>query len=161
MQKLSVPSVSLFALLSLGLAGCGEALEGHVWDVHLVGETWNDAECDYVWEGFDEEMDYRLQFDGSLVDLAIGPDVFAHGAISGCTIAYESVVWGQDIDGYAVRWQLTGEAQFRYEQEACNLDANQAWLGTETFEIISSDHPDLNTGCWFLLSAEGTYEGQL
>jgi hypothetical protein len=146
---------------SIFATGCQEALEGDVWNIHLVGTTYNDAECGYVWEGYEEYMDYRLTFDSSVVDVAIGPDIFAHGSISGCQIYYQSVVWSQDFDGYDVRWQLEGEATYRVGESGCNLDSNQDWLGTETFDIVSSDHPDLNAGCWFVLSTDGTYEGSL
>jgi len=144
----------------LALAGCeGEALEGFVWRVTALATV---DTCHAEGEGvpYEESFDYRLVFDGSYVELALGPDTFATGTISGCDIEYETVVWGQSVDGVSVRWQLFGEALFRQGGSACNLDGVD-WEGTETFEIVSSEHPDIEPGCQYVLELEGHYVGPL
>ncbi|MBN2799314.1 MAG: hypothetical protein JXX28_09230 [Deltaproteobacteria bacterium] len=148
------------ALALTGLVGCApeEPLDGFLWDVEL--SVLEDGCLPAASADYTEQLPYRLVFDGSYVDLAIGPDLFATGAISGCEIAYDSVVWGQNIDGYTVRWSLAGEATYRPGGDACNLSAGTDWLGTETFTILSSDHPDIAPGCELVLHAQGAYAGE-
>lgn len=149
-------------LASLGLVqGCGgEDLEGFLWEVYVVGDV---DTCHPEGEGvaWDATYDYILQYEGSYFELSLGPDTFATGTIAGCDIEYESVVWGEGIDGYQVRWQLSGDAVIRQGGSTCGLDAGVDWLGTETFEIVASDHPDIAVGCEYVMLTEGTYQGPL
>ena len=58
-------------------------------------------------------------------------ETFARGQISGCDIAYQTVVWGEPDDaGFDVRWQITGEALFRAGGTSSNLDEGVASLCT-------------------------------
>ncbi|MFT7518654.1 MAG: hypothetical protein ACI9MC_000786 [Kiritimatiellia bacterium] len=149
-----------FVLLPLviGLAGCGEdALTGFVWQVTLTPEVDN---CHEDPAPFSDELDYRVEFDGAGTELYIDRDLFATGGIQGCRIFYESVVWGEPRDGYDVRWQLTGEANYRQSQGCDNvLPPEVDWQGTETFTIIRSDHPDIPPGCTYELTTEGIFQG--
>lgn len=148
---------SLALLLLPLLASCGEEdLPGFLWQVSLSGaeDTCHDQLDDYT-----ENLTYRLDFEGSYVELAIDADRFATGTISGCDIAYESVVWQQAIDGYTVHWQLTGSARYRQGGSSCSLGQGVDWFGTETFELVYSEHPDLETGCTYTLNVEGAYVG--
>ena len=139
--------------------GCATELPGSFWDVTVttpIADTCNSPQVDYT-----DTVDfaYRLLFDGPRVSLALGEDVFAAGGISGCDINYQSVVWGEPKDGYDLKWQITGEAIFRPGGSACDLDTNVDWLGTETFEIISSDHPDIAAGCTYSITLTGVFTG--
>ena len=148
------------AVAMLFMVGCtGEKLEGFVWGVTATTGTFDPESCGYDWQGFEETFEYRLVYDGAAVDLAIGDDIFATGHLSGCQVAYESVVWGSEVDGAEVRWQLLGDATFRPGGASCNLDDGVDWVGSEIFEIVHSEHEQLNAGCWFSLTTSGVYRG--
>lgn len=149
----------------LALAGCGaKVVPGSVWDIALVSveeDTCHPEPLDY---NGDLQMEYTIQFDGPRTALFVSKEgetaqVFATGGITGCEINYESVVWGEDHDGYEIRWQLSGNALFRPGGSSCGLAADVDWSGTETFEIISSETDELPAGCKYTLGVEGKYEG--
>jgi hypothetical protein len=156
---------SLFALLPL--FGCGtKVVPGFVWDVSLVSvEDDSCHEPDVAFTG-DLTMEYTVQFDGPRATLFVaGTDgetgqAFATGGISGCEINYQSVVWGEDHNGYQVRWQLSGSSLFRQSGDGCGLPANIDWQGTETFKIITSEDETLTPGCEYTMGLEGTFSGQ-
>jgi hypothetical protein len=140
-------------------AGCGgDPLTGFIWDVEVIAatDTCNDPPVDY--DG-PRRFDYRLDYAGAQVTLALGEESFASGTIAGCEVGYHSVVWPASKDGYDLKWQLTGDATFRVGGDTCNLPNGVDWSGTETFEIVSSDHPQIEVGCTYTLTLEGTYEG--
>jgi hypothetical protein len=147
----------LFALFATTI-GCSEPLEGFEWDVTLTGEV---DLCNPEPIGFRETFRYRLSFSGAATTLSLGPDAFAQGTISGCRIAYQSVVWAEERDGHEFRWLLEGEAFYR-QGSGCTaqLPNNVDWLGTETFTIVETDHPDIPPNCTYQLSAEGVYIGE-
>jgi len=141
----------------LWITGCeteGEQL--YEWAIHLEGTV---DECNAEPQGKIYEYDYQLSFEGSSVDLSLEGNTFASGQIAGCNISYSSVVWGDERDGYELRWQLTGEAVYRNGGSSCNLDDSTDWLGTETYEILFSDHPDIEIGCQYIMSTQGSYKG--
>jgi len=93
-------AIAIALLAPLTLTACGE--EEAVtfdWDVTLTGTV---DLCNDPVVGYQENLTYRLDFieGGNFVDLAIGDDNFAGGQISGCDISYETVVWGEDKDGF-------------------------------------------------------------
>jgi hypothetical protein len=145
----------------VGTAACKpEVLAGSYWHVQVIEATdfCNDPPKDY---GGPMEMDYRLVYDNSSVALHVEEGgesyQFASGTISGCDIEYESVVWGEAMDsGYGAKWQLLGDAVFRAGGDSCSLD-DLDWQGTETFEIVSTDDPDMLPGCTYVLNMEGSF----
>jgi hypothetical protein len=146
----------------VGLAGCGGGeLPGSYWDIEVVEAT-DLCNAEPKQYSGPSSMAYRLQYEGSAVVLNLEDQAFASGTISGCDIAYQSVVWPDTIDGFAVKWQLTGEAVHRAGETGCNLDGVD-WQGTETFEIISDpdDHPELEPGCTYSIALEGTFVGTI
>ena len=141
------------------LGGCSSPpLPGYLWSITVTGaqDLCNNPPVDYAGE---KNFEYRIEFSGSSVTLSIEADAFATGAISGCDIAYDSVVWGEAHDGYDLKWQLHGEATFRQGGDSCNLDPGVDWTGTETFTIVSSDDAAVATGCTYTLDNSGIYEG--
>ena len=156
---MSFRSVPLLPLFVLALAGCQDPLSGHVWavDFEVIEDTCNDPDTNYS-----ESLDIRIDFeggDGAL--LAVGPDAFAAGQMFGCFVDYQSVAWTEERGIFTLTWQLVGEAQVRAGGTSCNLDNGVDWEGTETFTILSSDDPDISTGCRTVLSTRGTYVGEL
>ncbi len=152
-------SVLLVIAGGLWLTGCGEPeLDGFIWQNTVTGKI---DTCHAEGEGtpYQEIMNYRLVFDGSYVELALDQNTFASGTISGCEIQYDSVVWGEIVDGYEVRWLLLGEGIFRQGGSACSIDVGLDWDGEETFEIVYSEHPDLAVGCEYIMSVQGQYLG--
>src|SRR5678816_3318938 len=124
----------LSGVLAVGSVCTDPQPPGHLWHLKVTGatDTCNDPPVDYSGP---KEFDYLLRFDGAQVSLAIDGDAFAKGQISGCSIVYESVVWGEprgDNDEYEIRWQITGDAQYRAGGTTCNLAAGLDWRGTET-----------------------------
>jgi len=153
----------LLALAASAAAGCGEPATGHEWDVTL--DTFEDG-CSSDGEPYHETLTYVLNFDGPAVDVAVdvpgeGPISFATGTIAGCAIDYSSVVWEEIRDGHTIRWQIEGSARWRRGGIGCNLEPGVDWLGTETFRILYSVHPDIPAGCRVILDAEGVYVGEL
>lgn len=148
-------------LLALPLAACSESLEGFEWDVLITsGGASAQDNCNPEPQGFEEEFRYRVNFDGSDATIAIGPDVFATGQISGCDITYQSVVWGEEKDGFTYRWRIDGAAVYRQGSGCDNqLDPTLDWFGTETFTVLESDDPDIAPNCTYILDAEGVYLG--
>ncbi len=112
---------------------------------------------------YQETVVYSLFFDGSITEILIGSENFASGIMTGCALEYDSPLVGErrgPNDEYWVKWQLTGEATLRQGGESCDLDDGVDWHGTETFEIIETDDPDLQVGCTYTLDVTGTYKGQ-
>lgn len=144
--------------------GCATELTGSFWDITVSDpvDTCNDPPQSYTDK---VNFRYNLTFDGPRVSVATvsddgkSADVFAAGSISGCDIHYQSVVWGEPKDGYDIKWQIVGDAVFRPGGSACDLDVNVDWLGTEAFEIVSSDHPDIAAGCTYTIATTGVFDG--
>ena len=131
--------------------------DGAHWEVTVTGEV---DTCHAKGEGvgYRETFIYSLFYEGSVTDLRIGDDTFATGIVSGCSISYESPVIGETSDdGYEIKWQLTGAATVRAGGQGCSLGDGSDWLGTETFEVITSDDPDIEVGCEYAMSVDGTY----
>ena len=144
-------------LLALGLAACAEPVEGFEWDITLTGAV---DLCNAEPVGFEETYRYRLTFEGSQTTLHIGPDAFASGAIAGCEISYQSVVWGEEKDGFEYRWVIDGQAFYR-QSGGCDaqLPENVDWQGTEIYTILETTNPDIPPNCTYELTAEGVYVG--
>lgn len=144
---------------AIGLAGCGSGpLPGSYWDISIVDATdfCHEEPVNYAGQ---TDFEYRLVFEGSAVNLLLEDEGFAKGTISGCEISYQSVVWPSTVDGFEVKWQITGEASFRAGSTGCNLDEGVDWLGVETFEIVSDpdDHPEIEPGCTYALTTQGVF----
>ena len=124
--------------------------------------------CNEPTVGYQDTWEFRLAFPegNSFVELNIDDQTFATGSINGCTIEYESVVWGEIVDGFNIRWQLSGSALFELGGEGCGLETGKDWLGTETFTVVSTGdgdqkHPSIEPGCEYILDTEGAYLGLL
>ena len=137
----------------LGACG-GEALDGFEWDIKLTGTNGNE---------YTDDLRYRLSFEpeSAYVNLAIGPDNFASGQISGCRIDYESVVWGEPRDGFDVRWKIEGTATYQ-QSSGCDTQLPEGvdWKGEEVFVIVQSEHPDIPPGATYTVDTEGVYVGE-
>lgn len=154
----------LLALCGLPLLGCAQDSgldpDGYHWEV-TVTATVDGCNADPV--GFEETFVYSLFFDGSMVDLRIGEETFASGAVTGCDLAYESATHGERRgaeDAYWVKWVLEGEAVLRQGGASCDLDAGVDWVGTERFVVVETDDPDLPEDCVYEMETKGVYLGQ-
>lgn len=145
-------------------AGCTntDAYSGYVWDVTVTSTEDTVDTCNDPPQAYSDSLEFVLNFDGSSVDLAIGADTFATGTISGCRIEYESPVvidLAYAQEGYDVKWQLDGWADYEQAAGACDIADDYNWLGEETFTVVSSDHPDIEANCYYTLEVSGTYGG--
>lgn len=147
-------------IAACALLGCNEPESGFVWEVTATGDV---DECN------DPVVPYQETFE-FVVDLSSPPTTtiglkgegaFATGRVSGAFIDYQSVVWTEEKNGSELRWQITGEAEFRTGGTTGSLDEGVDWLGTETFEIVDSFHPEIDVGCRYILLTEGVYMGEL
>lgn len=157
--------------LILLLAGCGQPElnpDAYHWDVLVTGFA---DTCNAEPQGYSEQFVYSLSYgegdEASAVNVGIGWDTFASGRISGCSIAYDSPVVGEDRNGgeVFVQWQMSGYAYNRQGGDACsmaervnevygehedldfdsdwssrsNIEEPDAvdWIGVETFEIVN------------------------
>jgi hypothetical protein len=106
-----------------------------------------------------EDFTYALSFDASSATIYIGEDVFASGSISGCDLTYQTVVIGQDTeDDGNVKWQLFGTAAVDPVDGDC-AEGDADWLGTEYFEIVSSEDDTLEPGCQYNMETTGSRQG--
>lgn len=142
-----------------GLAACsGEDTSGHTWALTLTGL---ENGCTDAPLAEPEKLDYRVQIEGQDITLAVGPDEFATGQVNGCVIAYETVVWGEDVDGYEIRWQIHGGATITFGDESCSPSNGTDWDGQERFEVVSSENPSISPGCEVVVALAGKYTGQV
>jgi hypothetical protein len=158
MRRLSV-------LLLLPLLACGEE-EGPPpgsfnWEVTITGieDLCNPSDP----QPYQETVTYSLFFDGSLTEIYIGQDAFAAGVMSGCSLEYDTPVVGErrgENGEYWVKWQLVGEATLRQGGSSCDMTEGVDWEGTETFEVVETDDPNLQVGCTYTMSVVGTYVGK-
>lgn len=139
-------------------AGCSsEEVVGHYWAITATGIT-NECTTEVPVEGeVIAEFEYRIQYDGTNVEVAIGPDVFATGTANGCQLSYESIVWTEERDGMEVSWQIFGVAVAQQGGTACNVANGTDWQGTETFEVVTSQDPSIAPGCEYEMALEGKY----
>ncbi len=153
------PWIALCALV-LGASGCTDPnLVGHYWNLTLTGV---DDGCTGQPANYTEKLEYRVKIDGQDIEVAVGPDVFATGAINGCFISYESVVWGEEIgpDKTEVRWRLTGSATINTGTGSCRPGNGTDWDGVELFEVVNSEDPSISPGCVYEIALSGKYQGE-
>lgn len=146
-------------IVAVLLGGCAPPEPGFAWEVDLAtarnGDTCHDPAV-----LFEDRLTYVLRFDGAAARVAVDGDDFATGSIAGCSLDYRSVIWSERRDDAVIRWQIEGEALFRFGASACEIEGGADWLGTETFTIIGSEHPDIEAGCSYTLDISGTYLGE-
>jgi len=145
-----------FAMMGWLIVGCGNAdLRGHYWNLSLQGEE-NDCTGDAA--KYSEKLEYRVLFEGNDITLAVGPDEFADGNVTGCSISYDSVIW-EDVRGdYELRWQIHGSAVVNVGGGgSCQPLNGTDWDGIERFEVISSEDPDISPGCEYSMTLSGKY----
>jgi hypothetical protein len=141
------------------LAGCGNGVDGHAWAIQ-VDDAHDDCHSPPEDYRGPLQMDYVVTFDGAAVTLFFDDETFASGTIAGCAMNYESVVWDDAHNGFDVRWRLIGQSTWRTgEAGGCDLPEGTDWVGTETFEIIDSNEPELPEGCTYTIDLLGTYQG--
>ncbi|MEN0061680.1 MAG: hypothetical protein AAGA48_05985 [Myxococcota bacterium] len=134
--------------------GCnGEDLPGSYFDVERQGA---ENRCTGNGTNFRENLPYRLVRRGNEVTLAVGPDEFATGISDGCTINYNTIVWTSQRQGFAIDWQVEGEALVDPEGgDVCNKNGD--WVGAETYSITNSEHPDVSPGCTYTVEVSGDF----
>jgi len=146
--------VMRLALPLILAAGCAtDDLPGSYFDVERVGAQ---NGCTGNGTNFRERHDYRIEYRGNEVTLAVGPDVWATGIADGCTVTYDSIIWTSQRDGFAIDWQVEGTAVV--DKDGGNTcDAQLDWSGTETYVIANSEHPDVSPGCTYTVDVTGKH----
>lgn len=145
---------SVLGVVLMVLGGCaGEELPGSYFDIDRRGAQ---NRCTGNGTNFAERQDYRVEYRGNEVTLAVADDVWATGFADGCTITYDTIIWTSIRDGFRIDWQLSGTASVDPDGgTTCNPEVD--WLGTETFLITNSEHPDVSPGCTYTLDVSGTF----
>lgn len=151
-MKSLCPSLSALVLLA---ACAGEELPGDTYSVDLTGI---ENSCTASGAQYQETLDYRLEVSNQEVSLSIGEDLWAQGTADGCLITYSSIVWEDEVDGYAVRWQIFGSARVN-EGGGGGCVEEGDWQGEESFVVLGTDHPDISPGCTYDIATSGTYDG--
>lgn len=142
------------ALPLIVAVGCaGEDLPGSYFDVERVGAQ---NGCTGGGANFREQLPYRMDLRGNEVTLAVGPDVWATGIADGCEVSYRSIVWTSQREGFAIDWQVQGEALVDPDGGTI-CDAQLDWVGTETYLITNSEHPDVRPGCQYVVEVSGKH----
>ena len=148
----------VLSLACVVVSGCAPDVTGFAWDLDL--EVIEDS-CALGSAGHSEQLQFVVNYTGNRVDLAIGADTFASGTLSGCFLSYQSVAWETEYDNAILRWQIEGEAEHSSQPGSCGLEDGLDWVGTETFTIVSSEHPQVPTGCKIEQTVKGVYAGRL
>ncbi len=145
-----------FALIAMVLVGCKNAdLKGHYWNISIQGD---EDDCTGGSAKYGDKLDYRVVFDGNDITLAVAKDEFATGGVNGCSISYDSVIWEDERAGFGLRWQIHGSATVNVGGgKSCQPGNGTDWDGVETFEVISSEDPDISPGCEYSLNLSGKY----
>ncbi len=108
-------------------------------------------------EGYEETFSYAVFFDAARAEVYVGEELFAVGSVAGCTLSYQTVVFGEDTEADGnVKWQLFGQAEIDPGEGPC-VEGEDAWAGTETFEIVSSTDDTLEPGCTYETETRGTF----
>ncbi len=152
---------SVFFVFPLLTMGCQEeALPGHEYRIEATGL---ENGCTDAPANLSERFTYRVVVDGSNVELAVGPDVFATGFMDGCVLTYESVVWEERYSGGEISWQLYGDAVVEIPGSDCGdpdeLAGGLDWGGSETFILKSStEEAEMSPGCEYTSTLAGTLQ---
>lgn len=164
MRSTALPGLVVIPVALLLASGCkpDEDVVGHYWAIQAKGVELSDRFADKqrcIDGGLESsaEFEYRVMYDGNDFDLAIGPDVFASGSTSGCYIAYESIRWTEERNGYNITWRILGEAQARHGGRNCNAESDWDWEGIERFVVVKSEDPSIAPGCEYHMKLEGMY----
>lgn len=154
------PKVFVFALIAL-LACTEESQvpEDALWyDVNVTGV---DTTCALTEEqmsaGYTDAFVYAVALDGSSATLYIEDQVFASGTVSGCNLDYQTVTIGEERPEGNLKWQIYGSAKIDGSagSDAC-VEGDDAWLGTEYFEIVESEDEAIEVGCTYNMETTGT-----
>jgi len=148
---------SLLTVLGASFAlGCaGEELPGNYFDVALKGA---DNSCTGGGATYSDRLTYRVVFSGNNVSVAIEDDVWATGIVDGCRLDYTSLLWATVRDGAEIQWKITGTARVDAEGGmTCLEEPATDWVGTETFIVTGSAHPDVSPGCTYTVDTGGEF----
>lgn len=155
-------ALATLACLTIASGCTGEALVGNLFEVNLRASENN---CTTGGANTAETHEYRLVIDSLDVTLAIGEDEWAVGEIDGCRITYDSIVVtdlrnDQDGNQHEIRWRITGEAEIDQRGGvSCIEEPGVDWIGTETIEVVRSQHPAVDPGCTYSFDVTGRFTG--
>jgi hypothetical protein len=138
----------------LALGGCGDKeLPGDYWSIAVDGV---ENACTGGGAEYHQDYEYRVLFEGNDITVAIGEDIWATGVVEGCTLTYTSLVWSDYREDLEIEWEILGNSQVNVGGGGGCVDGTD-WLGTETFIVTSSAHPDVQPGCTYTLDVTGEY----
>lgn len=141
--------------------GCNDGeLPGNYWNISVSGA---ENLCTGSGTGYSENYDYRIELELSDATLFIAEDQWATGILDGCEISYESIEWSDLRDGYEIRWRLNGLADINIggPGAGCVEQEGYDWVGTETFTVLSSAHPNVQSGCTYTLDVVGQWDREV
>jgi hypothetical protein len=116
-------------------------------------------------EGYEETFRYAVFFgssasadaaSGARAEVYVDEELFAVGSIAGCSMSYQTVVFGEDTEADGnVKWQLTGAADLDRGDDSC-VPTDKDWEGEETFEVIAAPDESVAPGCTYETATTGT-----
>lgn len=110
-------------------------------------------------EGYQETFEYAIAFNASSADVYVDGEPFATGTVSGCVLTYQTVVLLSERAAGNLNWFITGQALIDPGDNACVEDEALDYQGTETIEVADSADDNIEVGCTYPMSVEGTYVG--
>lgn len=150
--RLNASMILLFGTL----VGCATGDEpGHYFDVAVNTDR---DECNEPDVSYKEAFRYRLALDGSSATIFIDGAPFAAGVLSGCDLVYDSILYTDERETGTVRWKVAGSAVVDIGN---GCDAGAGWVGEERIDITESEDPEIERGCSFYTTVEGSYEGEV
>lgn len=110
-------------------------------------------------DGYQETFEYAIAFNASSADVYVDGEPFATGTVSGCVLTYQTVVLLSERASGNLNWFITGQALIDPGDNACVEDEALDYQGTETIEVADSADDNVEVGCTYPMSVEGTYVG--
>ena len=149
--------IALFALL----AGCIDNSKipenALLYDITVTGIGPDECHPGNT-DGWSGRYDYAIAFTAASADVYVDGEPFATGTLSGCRLDYQTVVLLTERDAGNLRWRITGTALVDAGDDGC-VEGDLDFDGTETIEVVDSEDENIEPGCTYPTSVQGTYTG--
>ncbi len=109
-------------------------------------------------DGWQDTYEYAISFNASSADVYVDGEPFATGTVSGCVLTYQTVVLLAERPSGNLNWFITGQALIDPGDDAC-VEGEFDFDGTETIEVADSADENIEVGCTYPTTVQGTYVG--
>ena len=124
------------------------------WDVTITGVETN---CTDDASGYLNTYSYDIQYDGTRAKIYIDNAMYATGDHRGCSLKYTSASYLEESPDGSFSWEISGDADVESQGNSCDLPEGVDWQGTETLTVLESENPNVEVGCTYSMTVEGTF----